>query len=117
VPCIDSLWEKCTWEFEFVVPKFLQQEVEDVDGLDIDEQGDAMETEHPVVVICSGDLTEQVREPLLYLLLFLELWLLLDCPSLQLRQDHLPVFSNCRHFRSACYFRCWTFPRLAAPVQ
>lgn len=33
-----------------------------MDGMDIDEQDDATETEHPVVVICSGDLTEQVRE-------------------------------------------------------
>lgn len=71
VPCIDSLWEKCTWEFEFVVPKFLHQEAEDVDGMDVDEQDDGAESaEHPVVVICSGDLTEQVREPLSSELLF-----------------------------------------------
>lgn len=71
MPCIDSLWEKCTWEFEFVVPKFLHQEAEDVDGMDVDEQDDGAESaEHPVVVICSGDLTEQVREPLSSELLF-----------------------------------------------
>jgi transcription initiation factor TFIID subunit 2 len=67
VPCIDSLWEKCTWEFEFVVPKFLQEETEDVDAMDIDELGDTAESaDHPVMVVCSGDLTEQVRELLTF---------------------------------------------------
>jgi hypothetical protein len=43
------------------VPKSLQQESDDPDGMDIDEQDDATEgTEHPVMVVCSGDLIEQV---------------------------------------------------------
>lgn len=25
VPCIDNPWEKCTWEFEFVVPRYLEE--------------------------------------------------------------------------------------------
>ena len=42
-----------------------------MDGMDVDEQDDGAESaEHPVVVICSGDLTEQVREPLSSELLF-----------------------------------------------
>lgn len=43
VPCIDSLWERCTWELEFVVPKEVEGE--------------------PVVVVGSGDLVEQVIHP------------------------------------------------------
>ncbi|KAF8580130.1 hypothetical protein K439DRAFT_1648275 [Ramaria rubella] len=64
VPCIDSLWEKCTWELEFVVPRLLQQEAEDIDGMEIDEQEDSTDgADHPVVVVCSGDLVQQVAHP------------------------------------------------------
>lgn len=56
VPCIDNLWEKCTWEFEFVVPRYLEEiSVED------DEPTDAS----PTLVVCSGELVEQVRRQLL----------------------------------------------------
>lgn len=57
VPCIDNLWEKCTWEFEFVVPKYLEQRDEILDDEEI------QEGEHPTVVICSGELVEQVAHP------------------------------------------------------
>jgi transcription initiation factor TFIID subunit 2 len=51
VPCIDNLWEKCTWEFEFVVPRYLEEiSVED------DEPTDAS----PTLVVCSRELVEQV---------------------------------------------------------
>ncbi|KAJ6520284.1 hypothetical protein C8R45DRAFT_55863 [Mycena sanguinolenta] len=54
VPCIDNLWEKCTWEFEFVVPRYLEDiSVED------DEPTDAS----PTLVVCSGELVEQVAHP------------------------------------------------------
>ncbi|KAJ7897366.1 hypothetical protein B0H14DRAFT_2677986 [Mycena olivaceomarginata] len=54
VPCIDNLWEKCTWEFEFVVPRYLEEiSVED------DEPTDAS----PTLVVCSGELVEQVAHP------------------------------------------------------
>ncbi|KAJ7849406.1 hypothetical protein B0H14DRAFT_3866906 [Mycena olivaceomarginata] len=54
VPCIDNLWEKCTWEFEFVVPWYLKEiSVED------DEPTDAS----PTLVVCSGELVEQVVHP------------------------------------------------------
>ncbi|KAF8910047.1 TATA-binding protein associated factor Taf2 [Gymnopilus junonius] len=55
VPCIDNLWEKCTWEFEFVVPRYLEERVDNDD----DEPSDAS----PTIVVCSGDLVEQVAHP------------------------------------------------------
>ncbi|KAI0304611.1 hypothetical protein BC826DRAFT_1088837 [Russula brevipes] len=55
VPCIDSLWERCTWDFEFVVPRSLEDSPV---ALDEDAQ-----TEHPTLVICSGELIEQVAHP------------------------------------------------------
>ena len=50
---MDNLWEKCTWEFEFVVPRYLEER--DIRH-DEDEANDAI----PTVVVCSGDLVEQV---------------------------------------------------------
>ncbi|EMD32531.1 hypothetical protein CERSUDRAFT_118583 [Gelatoporia subvermispora B] len=57
VPCVDNLWEKCTWEFEFVVPRYLEQrdELEDEDYIH--------EDENPTVVVCSGELAEQIAHP------------------------------------------------------
>jgi transcription initiation factor TFIID subunit 2 len=52
VPCIDSLWERCTWDFEFVVPRSLEDAPA---ALDEDAQ-----SEHPTLVLCSGELVEQV---------------------------------------------------------
>lgn len=76
VPCVDSLWERCTWEFEFVVPKTLayqdDQEEEEEEGRDQPQQDDQEEDEDDddedgedeseVVAICSGDLIEQVSQ-------------------------------------------------------
>ncbi|KAL4251521.1 Transcription initiation factor TFIID subunit 2 [Abortiporus biennis] len=59
VPCIDNLWEKCTWEFEFVVPRHLEQH----DALSDDEDEDSQEVDYPTVVVCSGELVEQVSHP------------------------------------------------------
>lgn len=56
VPCIDSLWERCTWDFEFVVPRSLE---DSPTALDEDAQ-----SEHPTLVICSGELVEQVLSPI-----------------------------------------------------
>ncbi|PIL31521.1 hypothetical protein GSI_06223 [Ganoderma sinense ZZ0214-1] len=58
VPCVDNLWEKCTWDFEFVVPRSLEQQ----DTLSDDEDEDS-DSEYPTVVICSGELVEQVSHP------------------------------------------------------
>jgi transcription initiation factor TFIID subunit 2 len=56
VPCIDSIWEKCTWEFEFVVPRHLE---ESEDGT---EEEDDTQGSYPTVVVCSGELVQQVRQ-------------------------------------------------------
>ncbi|PPQ63820.1 hypothetical protein CVT24_009770, partial [Panaeolus cyanescens] len=56
VPCLDNLWEKCTWEFEFVVPRFLEER--EVNG-DDDDFNDAT----PTLVICSGEFVEQIAHP------------------------------------------------------
>ncbi|TFY68605.1 hypothetical protein EVJ58_g911 [Rhodofomes roseus] len=58
VPCIDNLWEKCTWEFEFVVPRFLEQR----EDTPVDDE-EPLEGESPTVVVCSGELVEQVAHP------------------------------------------------------
>ncbi|KAJ2935753.1 hypothetical protein H1R20_g1340, partial [Candolleomyces eurysporus] len=56
VPCLDNLWEKCTWEFEFVVPRYLEERVSSDDD---DESPDCI----PTVVVCSGEFVEQVAHP------------------------------------------------------
>lgn len=43
LPCVDTLWERFTWELQFVVPQ-------DIEG-------------EPVTVVASGDLVEQVAHP------------------------------------------------------
>ncbi|KAI6012544.1 hypothetical protein F5J12DRAFT_818579 [Pisolithus orientalis] len=61
VPCIDNPWEKCTWEFEFVVPRYL----EEPDPVQQSDDGDFGEPHGsiPTVVVCTGDLVEQVSHP------------------------------------------------------
>ncbi|KAG2046284.1 hypothetical protein BDR06DRAFT_1037833 [Suillus hirtellus] len=61
VPCVDNLWEKCTWEFEFVVPRYLEEPDPGQRG----ESGDFEESQEsiPTVVVCSGDLVEQACDP------------------------------------------------------
>ncbi|KAI0660528.1 hypothetical protein C8Q70DRAFT_976084 [Cubamyces menziesii] len=59
VPCIDNLWEKCAWDFEFVVPRSLEQHDPASDDEDEPEESD----DYPTVVICSGELVEQVAHP------------------------------------------------------
>ncbi|KAK0505753.1 TATA-binding protein associated factor Taf2 [Armillaria luteobubalina] len=55
VPCADSVNDKCTWEFEFVVPRYL----EELDPLQDEEANDLS----PTLVVCSGELVEQVAHP------------------------------------------------------
>jgi transcription initiation factor TFIID subunit 2 len=43
--------DKCTWEFQFVVPRYLEE------GAELGEDTGS----YPTVVICSGDFGEQVR--------------------------------------------------------
>ncbi|EJU02667.1 hypothetical protein DACRYDRAFT_21692 [Dacryopinax primogenitus] len=54
-PCVDNLWERCTWELEFIVPRSLTAE-EDVS---MTTGPDNM----PVMVVCSGEFREQVAHP------------------------------------------------------
>ena len=65
---MDSLWERCTWEFEFVVPKSLgyQEEEEEGEGGEAGWEGEGHsdqedeDDESEVLAICSGVLIEQV---------------------------------------------------------
>ena len=59
VPCVDILWETCTWDLEFIVPRSLEQH-DALSEEEEEEEEDSME-EYPTVVICSGELVEQVR--------------------------------------------------------
>ncbi|KAG8920123.1 hypothetical protein FRC01_000907 [Tulasnella sp. 417] len=52
VPCVDNLWERCTWDLQFVVPRFLDERPDE------EEEGN-----FPVVVVASGDFMEQVSHP------------------------------------------------------
>ncbi|WFD36850.1 hypothetical protein MCUN1_003740 [Malassezia cuniculi] len=47
VPCVDTLWDRCTWELEFVVPRHLAS-----DGGDV-----------PLIMVCSGELMEHAVHP------------------------------------------------------
>lgn len=60
VPCVDNLWERCTWEFEFIVPRQL---AERDDGGQYDADDELRDGDYPTVVVCSGEFIEQVREP------------------------------------------------------
>ncbi|WVR08077.1 hypothetical protein IAU60_005123 [Kwoniella sp. DSM 27419] len=51
-PCVDSLWERCTWELEFIVPRYLE-------GGEPGTEEEAC----PVMVVSSGELMEQVTHP------------------------------------------------------
>lgn len=62
VPCVDSLWERSTWEFEFVVPHHLGSTLD----TSVEDDGSAAETregKEEVTVICTGDLMEQTTHP------------------------------------------------------
>lgn len=52
VPCLDALWERCTWELVFIVPRVLSFEQETEAGIEVEE--------YPIVCVASGELMEQV---------------------------------------------------------
>lgn len=54
MPCVDGLWERCTWELVFSVPRVLNYEQETDQGIEVEE--------FPLVVVASGELIEQVRQ-------------------------------------------------------
>lgn len=72
---MDNLWERCTWEFEFVVPKYLAEPDTDALESDVEDGGAGGEgSGNPTIVICSGELVEQVNvETTLYLQQFIVL--------------------------------------------
>jgi transcription initiation factor TFIID subunit 2 len=58
LPCIDRVSERCTWDMEFIVPRKDQgMPVPEYDGEGSFEEVDGM------VVVCSGDVLEQVIHP------------------------------------------------------
>ncbi|KAJ1025442.1 hypothetical protein NDA13_004253 [Ustilago tritici] len=74
VPCVDSLWERCTWEFELIVPKLLNTADDEEDAADANgnmtalepaaaNSADTADPDSQVVVVCTGDLMEQVTHP------------------------------------------------------
>lgn len=72
VPCVDSLWERCTWEFELIVPRSLTTADDDDKGATSGasaleraraNNADTADPDSQVVAICTGDLMEQVTHP------------------------------------------------------
>ena len=59
IPCVDSIYTKCAWEFEFIVPSYLEER-EELPSL-LDDEFDYPDDRNRTVVVCSGDLVEQVR--------------------------------------------------------
>ncbi|GMK55103.1 hypothetical protein CspeluHIS016_0201590 [Cutaneotrichosporon spelunceum] len=51
-PCVDSLWERCTWELEFIVPRYIEGG---------EPRGD--NDSFPTMVIASGELEAQSTHP------------------------------------------------------
>ncbi|ODQ51035.1 transcription initiation factor TFIID subunit 2 [Saitoella complicata NRRL Y-17804] len=83
IPCMDGLWDRCTWEFEFTVPKTLRHlnarpsttnaTMDSIDTAMTDaDRPDTAETAAPlndagedidITVICSGDQTDERSHP------------------------------------------------------
>ena len=59
VPCLDNLWDRCPWELEITVPRYLKQETDQVNAEPGLEGGEPEEGEL-VRVIASAELEEQV---------------------------------------------------------
>ncbi|KAI9312583.1 hypothetical protein BX666DRAFT_1984486 [Dichotomocladium elegans] len=58
LPCMDRIHDRCTWDMEFIVPNKLG-------SLAADYEGESMnDDEFPAMVICSGEVVEQVIHPL-----------------------------------------------------
>ncbi|PKI83009.1 hypothetical protein MVES_002777 [Malassezia vespertilionis] len=65
VPCVDTLWDRCTWELEFVVPRRIDttDDALRTAALDPDEEEEEEARGTQVYVICSGELTEHAVHP------------------------------------------------------
>ena len=57
VPCIDTLWDRCTWELQLSVPRSLELTAEG------DEEGGNIVETLPVIAVASGELVEQFVHP------------------------------------------------------
>ncbi|KAI8141998.1 hypothetical protein BJV82DRAFT_616718 [Fennellomyces sp. T-0311] len=58
LPCIDRIHDRCTWEMDFIVPNKLGSLPTGSDGEDMSDD------EYPAMVVCSGEMVEQVVHPL-----------------------------------------------------
>lgn len=68
IPCVDSVYAKCAWEFEFIVPSYLEER-DELPSL-LDDEFDYPDDRNRTVVVCSGDLVEQVRVPAIQISFF-----------------------------------------------
>ncbi|KAI9278501.1 hypothetical protein BDA99DRAFT_8605 [Phascolomyces articulosus] len=58
LPCIDRIHDRCTWDMDFIVPNKLGSLPNAKNGEDLTDD------EYPSMVVCSGDMVEQVVHPL-----------------------------------------------------
>ncbi|KAK9365648.1 hypothetical protein V1509DRAFT_655322 [Lipomyces kononenkoae] len=58
LPCVDGLWERCSWEFEITVPKTVA-DINRIQTNGIDDDKDEEDSERDIVVACIGDLQQE----------------------------------------------------------
>jgi hypothetical protein len=93
-PCLDSMWERCTWELEFTVPHTLP------------DRGDLP----PFTVVSSGELMEQVS-------LVSRSTLMSDYPPSQSKQDYILLPSSKPDKCSAHPVRSWAVRDASCPPR
>ncbi|KAK9469134.1 hypothetical protein V1512DRAFT_221028 [Lipomyces arxii] len=62
LPCVDGLWERCSWEFSITVPKTVG-DLQPADGTGVDgvnQEKDDEDSERDIVVVCIGDIQHEV---------------------------------------------------------
>lgn len=63
MPCVESLYDRCTWDLEFVVSRALYSSIGAASGDSGPSVAGEAEEEWPISVIASGELIEQVLHP------------------------------------------------------
>ncbi|KAG8708250.1 hypothetical protein FRC09_001362 [Ceratobasidium sp. 395] len=64
VPCLDNLWERCTWELVLIAPHSLERPANTrPDGMVLDQPVAEPEPEFPVVAVCSAELVQVIIHP------------------------------------------------------
>lgn len=58
VPCIDGMWELCTWQFEISIPRSISQVNGDVENLQVEEDEEMVQEQDLVVVSAEQQATE-----------------------------------------------------------